>query len=189
MGDAVRRFVLTGAPGSGKTSILDALGRRGWAVVGEAATAVIAQQQAAGLAEPWTRIGFCDDIVALQRQRQQALVANAVQVFDRSPLCTLALARFLGHPETPALMAEVERVVVHEIYDRRVLLVRPLGFITATAARRMSYTDALAFETVHEEVYREHGFTVIDVAAADLPVRVGFVEAVLEDNNLDRQET
>jgi predicted ATPase len=37
-----RRYVLTGAPGSGKTSLLQALAARGWAVVHEAATDVIA---------------------------------------------------------------------------------------------------------------------------------------------------
>lgn len=186
--DPARRFVLTGAPGAGKTAILDVLGNRGWAVVPEAATDVIARQQAEGVAEPWTRIGFCDDIAALQRRRQEAPVAADVQVFDRSPLCTLALARFLGHPVTSGLAAEVERVVVGQVYDRRVLLVRPLGFITATEARRISYADALTFEVVHEQVYLEHGFALVDVAAADLADRVAFVETVLKDKHIDRQD-
>ena len=37
----VHRFVLTGPPGAGKTSVLRELARRGHAVVEEAATAVI----------------------------------------------------------------------------------------------------------------------------------------------------
>jgi len=39
-----RRYVLTGAPGSGKTALLGALRERGHAVVEEAATDVIARQ-------------------------------------------------------------------------------------------------------------------------------------------------
>ena len=44
----MRRYILTGAPGSGKTSILRALGARGYSVVSEAATDVIADEQAHG---------------------------------------------------------------------------------------------------------------------------------------------
>jgi len=67
-----RRYVLTGAPGAGKTVLLHALAARGWPVVQEAATDVIAALQADGVDQPWTRDDFCDRIIALQRQRQQA---------------------------------------------------------------------------------------------------------------------
>jgi predicted ATPase len=43
-----RRYVLTGAPGSGKTALLAALSQRGHVVVEEAATDVITRQQARG---------------------------------------------------------------------------------------------------------------------------------------------
>lgn len=41
-------------------------------------------------------------IIELQQQRQRAWPGDAVEVqlFDRSPLCTLALARYLGQPTT-----------------------------------------------------------------------------------------
>jgi predicted ATPase len=145
-------------------------------VVNEAATEVIARGQAAGVAEPWQQVGFCDDIVALQRERQES-AAGAIQVFDRSPLCTLALARFLEHPVSPGLAAEVARVVADQVYEPTVFLVRPLGFIVATEARRISYPDSLAFEAVHEQVYREYGFVLVDVPPADVGTRAAFVES------------
>ena len=42
----------------------------GYAVVEEAATDVIALEQAAGVEQPWTHPSFIDTIVILQRQRQ-----------------------------------------------------------------------------------------------------------------------
>jgi predicted ATPase len=48
----VKRFILTGAPGSGKTAILCQLELEGMGVVGEAATDVIALEQARGIASP-----------------------------------------------------------------------------------------------------------------------------------------
>ncbi|MEV4495482.1 AAA family ATPase [Micromonospora arborensis] len=47
-----RRYVLTGAPGAGKTTLIEALSRRGHLVVREAATDIIATRQAEGCAEP-----------------------------------------------------------------------------------------------------------------------------------------
>ncbi len=98
--------------------------------------------------------------MALQRARQTAPVPATVrvQLFDRSPLCTLALARYLQHPVGTVLQAEVERGVREQVYEREVLVVRPLGFVVATAARRISYEDSLAFQAAHEAVYSEYGF-------------------------------
>jgi len=177
----VQRFVLTGAPGSGKTALLRALHQRGLAVVAEAATDVIGAEQAAGIDAPWERDGFIDDVVAMQRSRQLAPVAAhvSVQVFDRSPLCTLALARYLDRPVTGPLAAEVARVVREQVYQPVVFLVRPLGFVERTAARRICYADSLAFEVEHQRAYREHGFTLIDVPPAPVWRRAAVVERYL----------
>ena len=176
----MRRYVLTGAPGAGKTSILRCLADLGCAVVEEAATAVIARAQARGEDEPWQRASFLEEIVALQRQRQLAAPATgAVQVFDRSPVCTHALARRLGQPVPPALAAELERITAEGIYEREVLFVRNLGFCAPTAARRISFRESLAFEELHERSYRAFGYELIDIPAGDLAQRVAMVRAVI----------
>jgi len=180
----LRRVVLTGSPGSGKTTLLRALHRQGHAVVEEAATDVIAAAQARGIDQPWLRDDFVDLIVALQRERQTAPVPAwvRVQLFDRSPLCTLALARYLQRPVTASLAAEVARVIKDRVYEQEVLLVRPLGFVEPTAARRISYQDSLAFQAVHQATYREHGFTLTDIPAGPVHERVTTLEAHLRLN-------
>jgi predicted ATPase len=65
---------MTGAPGSGKTSILRALAVMGYAVVPEAATDVIVAEHAAGNAEPWRDPLFTEKIAGLQRARREAPV-------------------------------------------------------------------------------------------------------------------
>ncbi|WP_328979822.1 ATP-binding protein [Streptomyces canus] len=176
----MRRYVLTGTPGAGKTSILHRLGELGHAVVEEAATEVIARAQAQGEDEPWTRASFIDEIVTLQRERQQeASGAAALQVFDRSPVCTLALATYLGRPVSRTLRAELERIISEEIYERQVLFIRNLGFCEPTSARRISYQESLVFEKVHEETYRELGYQLIDIPADDLRHRLATVTSVI----------
>ncbi|WP_454761209.1 AAA family ATPase [Caulobacter segnis] len=170
----VHRYILTGAPGAGKTVLLRALERAGHAVVEEAATDVIALAQAEGVAEPWTDPSFIDAIVALQRQRETR-AAGEVVFFDRSPVCALALARFLGHPVSDLLRAELARIA--EVYQRRVFLVRGLGFVTPTAARRISLEDALRFEAVHEAAYAELGYELIPIAPGPTAERTAAVLA------------
>ena len=50
----MKRFIVTGTPGEGKTAIIRQLELEGFSVVEEAATDVIAAAQAGGTSEPWT---------------------------------------------------------------------------------------------------------------------------------------
>jgi predicted ATPase len=175
------RYVLTGTPGSGKTAMLRLLEVRGYPVVEEAATDVIALEQALGRGEPSLNPGFIDQIVTLQIARQAACPAGPEPVFfDRSPVCTLALARFLGFPPGPLLTAELARLAREEVYRPEVFFVRNQGFVTPTAARRISFSDSLAFEAVHERTYTELGFRLVEVPAAPLPDRVAAVLCVAD---------
>jgi predicted ATPase len=169
----IRRYVLTGAPGAGKTTLICALRERGHQVVAEAATDVIARRHAAGIAEPWLDATFLEEIVELQRRRERAAHGDVI-FFDRSPLCTLALAHYIDGPIPRALRAAVDRMP--ETYEHQAFLVRPLGFVERTAARRISYADSLRFGAIHEEVYRSHGFTLVDVPKAPLAERLALLE-------------
>ncbi|MEW2383033.1 AAA family ATPase [Micromonospora sp. NPDC047707] len=171
-------YILTGAPGSGKTAILRQLEIDGHAVVEEAATDVIALRQALGQPEPWREPDFADRVLNLQRKRQLAAKADAGDVvfFDRSPVCTLALCRYLDLKAPRHLLEEIERLVGERWYEQTVFFVRHQGFVQATAARRISFHDSLAFERVHELAYREVGFDLVDVPAAPLPVRVAAIQ-------------
>jgi len=173
-------YVLTGAPGAGKTAIVRSLEIAGYPVVEEAATDVIALGQALGRAEPWQDPEFIGEVIALQRQRQdrarQACAdAGAAVFFDRSPACTLALARFLSFSVTPLLHGEVSRALADGGYEPTVCFVRNQGFVQPTAARRISFEDSLAFERLHEQVYRDLGFRLVEVPPGPLADRVALI--------------
>jgi predicted ATPase len=176
----VPNYVLTGTPGAGKTAIVRQLELDGYRVVDEAATDVIALQHALGNPEPHSHPAFIDTIVGLQRRRQQAVETRAgadgcIVFFDRSPVCTLALSRWLGYSESALLTAEVDRLLRCGSYARTVFFVRSLGYVTPTAARRISLADSLVFEQVHERTYRDLGFRLVDVPPGPLAERAGLV--------------
>jgi predicted ATPase len=174
----MRRYILTGAPGSGKTAIIRQLGLDGFSVVEEGATDVIALQQARGVAEPWKNPSFIEAIADLQRRRQvrASRETDEVQFHDRSAICTAALAVWLGYPLSDTLSRELKRVETEAIYQKRVFFVENLGFITPTQARRISFEQTLRFERVHEETYRSFGFELVPIAPGSLQDRVDAIK-------------
>ncbi|HEX4095120.1 MAG TPA: AAA family ATPase, partial [Caulobacteraceae bacterium] len=138
--------------------------------------------QARGDPAPWTSARFVDDIVALQRRRQDEATAwpGPVQVFDRSPVCTLALARFLGFEVTQPLKQELERIGQGGVYERRVFLVESLAFMTNTEVRRISLEDALRFGEVHEAAYRELGYELVRISPGSVEQRADLITQLLE---------
>jgi predicted ATPase len=115
----MRRFIITGAPGAGKTAIIRQLELDGFSVVEEAATDLIAAAHARGTAEPWMDPSFIDLIAKLQRDRQLRASCQPVdlQFHDRCAVCTAALAVYLGYSVSPVLASELRRIREDAIYQ------------------------------------------------------------------------
>jgi len=172
----MQRYILTGAPGAGKTTLIRALADRGHPVVEEAATDVVAQYLERGVAAPHLEPDFINQIVRLQQSRREASTMGAVQVHDRSPICTLALSLFLGRETPPILAAELARIDRERPYQRQVFFVETLGYIVNTPVRRITYEDTLAFGVVHEQVYRDLGYELVQIAPGTAEERALAVE-------------
>jgi predicted ATPase len=178
----MRRFIVTGAPGSGKTAIIRQLELDGFSVVDEAATDVISAWQAQGIEEAWKDPSFIDAIAKLQRDRQTraSRQPDEVQFHDRSVVCTAALAAYLGYAISPFVASELERIKKEAIYENRVFFIRNLGFVTATQARRISYEETVHFEEVHEETYRALGFELVPIERGSVAERVRVIRAAIQ---------
>jgi predicted ATPase len=163
-----KHFIFTGTPGSGKTSVIKELEKLGHTVIHEAATDVISQEQAKGIERPWEEPEFVDEITRMQKDRQMNATGD-LQFYDRSPFCTYALGKYLAYwkdlefKPLPVLLDEIDRCLKNSVYQNNVFFFENLGFITHTDARKISYEDALIFEQIHLEVYKELGFDIIMV--------------------------
>jgi predicted ATPase len=178
----MKRYILTGTPGSGKTSLLHALKSRRYVVVEEAATDVNIAEHRRGNPEPWMLTDFIDKIVQLQklRQREAMLSTDDLQVYDRSPICTYALSRYLGYPPSACLLAELERIERENIYQREVFFLEHLGFCQPTEVRKITFEESLLFEKIHADIYTALGYHLIKVPPEALLQRVDLVEELLK---------
>ena len=177
----MRRFIITGAPGAGKSAIIRQLELDGFSVVEEAATDVIFAAQVTGTLQPWTHPSFIDAIAHLQKDRQTraGFQQDEVQFHDRCVICTAALAVYLGYAFSPFVESELERVKKEAVFQRRVFFIRNLGFVTPTEARRISFEETLRFEKIHEETYRNFGFELISVEPASVAERVAVIKGAI----------
>src|SRR5471030_1285336 len=117
-----------------------------------------------GLSTPSsTRSSACSDSDRLSR-----LVPAELQIYDRSPVCTLALSVYLGLQAQKALSEEIERIRREDVYERRVFFVRDIGFIEPTDARRITFEQSVEFERIHVQTYLRLGYELVDVPRADV---------------------
>ena len=129
--------------------------------------------------EAWRTSEFIEAIARLQVQRFARPAHGPVRVSDRSVFCTLALAEYLDHPVPKFLEDSMASAIAAGRFERRVLFVDLLGFITPTEARRISLEDSRRFEAFHVAAYERHGFELVRVPPMPIAERVALVRSLI----------
>lgn len=183
MRSPLKRFILTGAPGAGKTTILHDLQSRGYEVVAEAATDVNARMLTEGNDKPWLMPDFISAIIQLQETRLVAKVPRktSVQFHDRSIIDAYILGKFLGHDITKDFDTLVQTIITDGVYEQTVFFIESLGFIENTEVRRMSLADAIEFGKLHEQIYSSFGFQCIKISARSVKDRTDEILRLVKD--------
>lgn len=153
-------FVLTGAPGSGKTTILNRLQSLGRTVVAEPARQILAEQRSfGGRAIPERNPDLFVELLlsrALYEYRRHASGTQPV-LFDRGLPDVIAYARLFGLPcDGPIAAARRHR------YNAQVLLLPAEEEIyRQDEERRMTFAQARRFGEIIREAYEELGYAII----------------------------
>lgn len=167
--------IITGGPGSGKTSLIDALGMAGLRYMPEAGRAIIQDQiDIGGTALPWSdREAFAELMLAWElRSYREAADAPGPVIFDRGIPDVIGYLRFCGLPTpTTALRAAEKRR-----YAKRVFVAPPWPAIFEQDAERKQ-TLAEAEATYHAMVgtYSDLGYELVALPLTPVAQRVSFV--------------
>lgn len=182
MGNDVRRaspkrsanlFVLTGAPGSGKTTILDHVGvdvRR----VGEPAREILAEHRSIGGTgtADIAPSRFLELLLRRSIDKHQAAMGwDGSTVFDWGiPDCVAYAVRLGTDPAPSVLAAEAYR------YEDEVLVLEPWQDIyTVDDERTMSFDDTVDFHIALLDAYERAGYALVTVPRGSVADRAAFV--------------
>ncbi|ETR75651.1 ATPase [Afipia sp. P52-10] len=170
--------VITGGPGSGKTTLIDALEAAGFARTHEAGRGIIQDQVAiGGTALPWSdRAAFADLMLSWDMRSYHMAARQAspqVPVFcDRGVPDVLGYLRLCGL-DAPA---HVRKAAELFRYHRRAFITPPWREIFAQDdERRQDFAEAERTYAALAQTYTDLGYDLIALPFAPVPARLQFV--------------
>jgi predicted ATPase len=166
------KFVITGGPSVGKTTIVTGLANRGFKVIHEIATAVIKE----GKFLPWVdRRKFQAEVL----RRQQSAEAS---ILDFSTPVILDRGLFDGEA-----YYVVDKMPIPQVFDSLdasqytvAFLIEPLNFFDETDVRRENLQFTQEISIVLEQCYARRNVKVVRVPAMPPSERIDFVHAQVE---------
>jgi predicted ATPase len=176
-GAPLQPFVITGASGGGKSTLIAALAALGYATQPEIGRRIVREQLACGgAALPWAdRRAFRDALLERSLAAYDAWVSHAAPVFfDRSFAEALGYGALIGDPPCAAVWAAARaRPFAQPVF------VCPMWpeIFTADAERRHDLAFAEADLNATLDAYRALGCLLVDVPRVDVAKRVAFILA------------
>ncbi len=173
---AARRFIVTGGPGAGKTTLIDALAALGYATQAEVGRAVIREQHAVdGDALPWRdRARFAQEMLRRELARHAATQdAPGAVVFDRGIPDVVGYLRLCGLP----VPAEADRAARAWRYAAPVFIAPPWPEIfTQDAQRKQDLDEAVRTYECMVAVYTAYDYPLVELPRDTVEVRSAFLQ-------------
>jgi len=173
------RFVLTGGPGSGKSTLIAALREAGHAVTEEAGRAIIREEVArGGDALPWgDRAAYARRMLAYDVAAWRAAEGQTGPAFfDRGIPDIRGYLRLSN--ETP--LPEVEAAIAMHVYARTVFVAPPWEAIFGQDAERtQDFAEAVRTHDVMVEVYSALDYRLVPLPLAPVSQRLDFVRRAI----------
>jgi len=168
-----RRYLLTGGPGFGKSSIISELEKHGHTVFPEIARQIIQQQIVSGGTQtPWQDVESFSDQVLRGRKEQFTAGFNQIAFYDR------------GVPDIIAFLKKDRKEVPGHLWEYCLQnKYHPVVFITPPweaifrrdEERKEDFMDAIRVHHAIESVYTNLGYELIPVPMGSIPWRAEFL--------------
>lgn len=170
-----RFFVITGGPGSGKSTLIDALAAAGVRTMPEAGRAIIRDQVAiGGDALPWKdRLAFAGQMLVWElRSWHEAAEGEGAVLFDRGVPDILG---YLTMNDIP-IPEHIEKAAELFRYNPSVFIAPPWrGIYAQDDERRQSWAEAETTYDMMVRIYAGLGYELVLLPLAPVGERVRFV--------------
>jgi predicted ATPase len=170
--------VLTGGPGTGKTTLLAELGRMGFATVEESARAIIAERLANGASPRPDARTFAREILRrdIEKYRRQPLTSGWV-FFDRGVIDALGMLQEVSPLPADELEAMLSACRFHAVF----LLPPWQAVYVNDAEREQSFVEAVNVHARIVQWYRACGFNLHEVPCLPVARRAEHILRILAD--------
>jgi predicted ATPase len=170
----IKRYIITGGPGAGKTSVLNILKTHGYHCIGERSRMLIdkALKENSDIV-PWKNLGLFNEKVVEAQTKDYLDAKEGIHFFDR------------GLPDNVAYFwhfkQEMPRVVLEAAqkykYEPLVFMTPPWKEIYKTdAARTEPFEDAVGISDMIKKSYKEFGYEIIELPKTTVKERAEFIK-------------
>lgn len=170
-------FVITGGPGVGKTTLINALNQRGYSTIPEEARKIIQHQiQTHGDGLPWKNKIFYSKLMLQASIETFKLVtaktSDEIIFFDRGILDSVCYMKMENIPKS----LEVENDLHKYRYSEKVFLLPPwLEIYETDNERKQTWEEAVYTHNKMKQIYLEYGYEIIEVPIGTTEERCNFV--------------
>lgn len=172
-------IIFTGGPGSGKTSLLDELQRRGMNTVAEVGRKIIREQMSSGgNAVPWGDVEAYARLMldCSMEDYEKYSDQSSLWLFDRGIPDVWGYEKLVGIPSAPELIEACREYR----YNETVFILPPWAEIYENdRERKQDFGVAVATYEMMRDVYRELEYKLIEVPRVSISARADFIENTL----------
>ncbi len=176
------KIIITGAPGTGKTSIVNGLAERGYKCFEEAARSVIKEEQGVSDCLPWDNvIGFSEKVKTLTESYIDESGSFDLVFFDRGLPDTIAYLKVADIDEDLGI-----RNMMPGINYFPKIFLTPFweDIYVNDKERKESSEEALRIEASLIATYKDLGFEIVVIEPGSVEERIQFVLDTLKGHDV-----
>ncbi|WP_306354181.1 AAA family ATPase [Flavobacterium sp. '19STA2R22 D10 B1'] len=172
-------IVITGGPGMGKTTLLNALQKQDYIGIEEVGRAIIQEQlQSNGTGLPWRNQQGFADLMLHQAMKDFKFIKEVHKpvFFDRGIPDVIGYLT-LCHLEVPELM---HKTAEYLRYNTKVFITPPWESIyTNDTERKQTFSEAIATYEIMLKTYTFYGYECIELPKTTIENRISFIQEKL----------